>query len=152
MVEVSWKINDEGTGMKAKPNGRTVSVVDGVGRVSLAVEAFTSLVREVIRHGETIAVEQTKQEQIRAQRDAILAQFSYRRDVLLAVADKVFTERRETLDRIFSSLEDAIAAGDAAMISQVLSAVVTIVKHSPLADMQALAKEIASESYTLDLS
>ena len=138
--------------MKAKPNGRTVSVVDGVGRVSLAVEAFTSLVREVIRHGETIAVEQTKQEQIRAQRDAILAQFSYRRDVLLAVADKVFTERRETLDRIFSSLEDAIAAGDAAMISQVLSAVVTIVKHSPLADMQALAKEIASESYTLDLS
>ena len=141
-----------GAGVKAKPNGRTVSAAGGPDRVGFAVDTLVSLIREVSRYRETVAAEQTKQEQIRAQRDAILAQFSYRRDVLLSVADKIFGERQETLTRMFTSLEEAIKAGDATTVGQVLGGVVTIMKHSPLADMQALAREIASEDYTLDLS
>ena len=132
--------------------GKMVALSAGADRVGLAVEALGSLLQQVVEYGKVVACERTKQEQVRAQRDVILAQFSFRRDLLLTVADKVFAERRETLTSMFSNLERAIETGDADTVGQVLGAVVTVVKHSPLADMQALAREIASEDYTLDLS
>ena len=138
--------------MKAKPKGKVVAVMAGANRVGLAVEVLGSLLQQVVEYRKIVAAEQTKQEQIRAQRDAILAQFAFRRDLLLTVADKVFAERRETLTLMFSNLERAIETGDAATVGQVLSAVVIVVKHSPLADIQALAAEISREDYTLDLS
>ncbi|MBP0447269.1 hypothetical protein J8J14_21075 [Roseomonas sp. SSH11] len=118
----------------------------------LAVEALSVVVKQVVEYRRIVADERVRQEQIRAQRDVVLAQLAMRREILLNAADKVFGERREVLAAMFANLEDAVQAGNAELTGQLLGTIVTFAKQSPLGEVQALARDMASEGYTLDLS
>lgn len=137
--------------MKAR-GSRPPAVVRGSLTPVMAVEALQQLVGQVIEYRRIVANERVRQEEIRAQRDVILAEIAMRREILLNAADKVFQERRETLGKMFDGLEQAVEKGDSESVGQVLSGIVALAKHSPLADVRALAKDLSSDRFVLDLS
>ena len=137
--------------MNAKPVRPAIPAKAGA-NLGLALEALSVVMNQVMEYRRIIAEEHVKQETIRAQRDVILAQLANRRETILGVAEMAFSERREVLAEMFATLERAVESGNADLTGQVLGTIVSVAKHSPIGDVQALARELASESYTLDLS
>lgn len=136
-------------------NTKAVRLVGAAGGKLTPIESaelLKHLVGQVVEYRSIVARERTRQEEIRAQRDVILAEIAARRKLLLDAADQVFREHRETLTEMFGNLECAVEKGDSESVGQVLGGIVALAKHSPLSDVRELAKELSSERFVLNLS
>lgn len=54
--------------------------------------------------------------------------------------------------KMLSSLEQAVEKGGPETVGQVLSSIVVLAKHSPLAEVRDLAAQLSSDRFVLDLS
>lgn len=87
-----------------------------------------------------MAQERTKQTRLAAYRDTEVARVKAAESVLKKYFDDVFAERRANIDGLFERLDKALDAGDAALVNQMVGAVVDLAKTSPLADLGDLSQ------------
>lgn len=104
-----------------------------------ALSALTQMVSAVREFHQVHQTESTRREKLRTYRDTEVERIKASERVLRDYFDRVFEERRETHERLFQSLDAALASGDVGAIQTVVGGIVEVARTSPLADVGNLA-------------
>lgn len=95
--------------------------------------------------------EQTKREQIWAQRDVVVTQLLYQRDMMLAYMDHTFAERAAALQFHYAALDNGLAHGNDATIERALSGIIEIVRQSPFAGFREFVETMKHSQGSIEL-
>lgn len=103
-----------------------------------ATEAFSGILKAWADYKQTAEIEGTKREQIRAWRDVHVTTIEKNTEILKEFLHYSFSERRETIDRMFETLDKGIESGNSDVISGAMNSIISITKTSPLAGVREL--------------
>jgi hypothetical protein len=109
------------------------------------------LLEEVGKLHQTAAIERTKREQIEASRQVAIAQIQASRLLLEQYMTRAFDERKDTLERLFNTLDEAQARDDSDTMQSVLGSIVDVVKSSPFKDLSEFKKSYNDPNFTLEM-
>ncbi|SCF15275.1 hypothetical protein GA0070558_13455 [Micromonospora haikouensis] len=118
----------EGTPMRPKSKDARAGAADAFSALNLII----GLVSDGFR---TYQTESTKREYLRTIRETEVARLRASQEALRDYFDRVYAERRDTHQRLFTSLDQALAAGDIAATQAVVGGIVDVARTSPLADV-----------------
>lgn len=132
------------------PTDLAVALLTSPGGAAV-VQGVTETIAAAIELGNVIAIESTKREEIRARRDILIEKIRQERDVMLQYLADRAAAQADTLNQLFSRLDTALEAGDAALISPILNSIVDTVKASPLGDLATFQQRLEDDSFVLKL-
>lgn len=105
------------------------------GNVGQAVSAGTTLLAAVVSgyldYAKAREVETTKRTEIAVRREIALAHLSAQRDYALKLFDGVFSERRESISKLFDRIDKSIDSGNLEALEMYLSSVIGILRTDP---------------------
>ncbi|MDG4807213.1 hypothetical protein O7634_10690 [Micromonospora sp. WMMD1120] len=118
----------EGTPMRPEAKDLQAGAQDALNALNLIVV--------LARDGfQTYQTESTKREYLRTLRETETARIRASQEALRDYLDRVYADRRDTHQRLFASLDQALAAGDTAAVQAVVGGIVEVARTSPLADI-----------------
>lgn len=129
----------EGTVLPPKAAEGLEAVVEKI----TAADAFSALhqIVEVVRESIQIhQTESTKREKLRTYRETEVARIAASERTLREYFDRVFDERREAHDRLFATLNTALASRDTTAMQTGVGGIVEIARSSPLAGIGDLGE------------
>ena len=119
--------------------------------VQQALNALSAVATDTIRYAEE---QETKREEIRAMRDAAIAQVNAMRDVVQTYLEKSFDERASLFAEQFKCVDAALRSGDNEMLSVSLNSINTLAASSPfknLADLNNVQKALTDSNTEWDI-
>lgn len=119
--------------------------------VAAALAIVAKSANEAIKFTEA---EETKREEIRAERDIALANISSMKECLMVYLDKSFDERKTNFSRLFDTVDIAIEKGDVNALSLALNSINELAASSPfkaLSDMGQVKQLLADKDIELDI-
>ena len=97
----------------------------------------------------TTAVEKTKRERIRADRDVNVKAIEENAAILKLYLKESFKERAHLIDGMFARLDQSIAGGNNEVAAQAIAAIVSVSKSSPLEGARELISSMKDPKVTL---
>lgn len=102
-----------------------------------ATQDMVSQITELMRIRE---VEQTKREEIVAQKEVALAAINAQKELILECMRHSFAERTAVLQQNFKVLDAALEKGDLSMLNLALSSMVQVIQTSPFQAIQQVVE------------
>lgn len=121
----------------------------GVPGVSDALKSLDILVGAWKECTVTTAVEKTKRERIRADRDVNVKAIEESAAILKLYLTETFKERAHVIDGMFTHLDRSIASGNNELAAQAIAAIVAVSKTSPLEGARELIASMKDPKVTL---
>lgn len=121
-------------------NGNMIQNVAGFISPTDALGALSEIVQAAREYGELSQIEQTKRAAIEAAENVQVGRILAAETTLKMYFDRVFTERRQTSDAMFTRLDQAMEAGDPQMVHAVVRGIVDLAQSSPLAGLDDFGK------------
>jgi len=110
-----------------------------------------SLVDAAKEHGNTREEERTRRAQIEADLKRDIAKIKVQRKILETILQNTFSERRDTVDRMFERLDRALSEDRNDVAIQALSSIEGIVKSSPLESLLAARNTLEDKESILEI-
>lgn len=95
--------------------------------------------------------EETKREEIRARRDTAVSAINAQKELLLTYMEHAFGERAAVIERLFASMDQAIAQGDYTLIDRTLGGILTTVQASPFANLADFRRQLQDKNQVLEI-
>jgi len=121
-------------GKKVGKNIPSMTLEESIEGLKIIVEAFKE-------NNRVVNEEQTKREEIRAQKEVYIEEIRTKKEILLDYFDNIFRERREIYQKFFKALDKGIEKENIELIQYATNAIVTIAMDSPLKDLQKFQKD-----------
>jgi hypothetical protein len=121
----------------------------GVPGVTDALKSLDILVGAWKECTVTTAVEKTKRERIRADRDVNVKAIEENAAILKLYLKETFRERGQVIDGMFERLDRSLAAGDNELASKAIEAIISVSKVSPLEGARDLIASMKDPKVTL---
>lgn len=141
--------------MEKDINHAMVKKVPHKGRVPLpareSLELLRSLVDAAKEHGKIREEERTRRSQIEADLKRDLAKIKLQRKILETILQNTFSERRDTVDRMFERLDRALSEDRNDVAIQALSSIEGIVKSSPLESLLSARNTLEDKESILEI-
>lgn len=99
------------------------------------------VVREYFSYKKDIEQQKTDRKRIKAKRDIAVKAIETDKEVILAYFDMRFKERKQTLKRLFKTLDKGIASKNNEIIDKALGGIVVIIKDNPLKDFEIFRRQ-----------
>lgn len=116
-----------------------------------SLELLRSLVDAAKEHGKTREEERARRAQIEADLKRDLAKIKVQRKILETILQNTFSERRDTVDRMFERLDRALSEDRNDVAIQALSSIEGIVKSSPLESLLAARNTLEDKESILEI-
>jgi len=116
-----------------------------------SLELLRSLVDAAKEHGNTREEERTRRAQIEADLKRDIAKIKVQRKILETILQNTFSERRDTVDRMFERLDRALSEDRNDVAIQALSSIEGIVKSSPLESLLAARNTLEDKESILEI-
>lgn len=133
---------------KDKLSGRSLG---SPAEVLSTLKAFTEAATEAVKFCE---VQETKREEIRANRDARIKQLEVQRDIIMNYLDHSFDERKYLFEEQFKIVDHALTTGNSEELALSLQNINDLAKSSPfkaLADLGRVQNSLNQENSTFDI-
>lgn len=101
-------------------------------------------VREYISYKKCVEEQKTERNKIKAERDKVVRAIESEKEVILTYLNMIFKERKDTIDRLFKTLDKGIKSKNNNIIDQSLGGIVVIIKDNPLKDFEHFRKQFKS--------
>lgn len=92
----------------------------------------------------TVQIETTKREAIQAWREVQVKKLSDKRELLETYLSQHFSERRYVIEEMFTRLDRGIDENNDLLIKESLNSIVSVVRQSPLADVDKLMADVSN--------
>ena len=115
------------------------------------IKAFTEAATDAVKFCE---VQETKREEIRANRDARIKQLEVQRDIIMNYLDRSFDERRYLFEKHFKIVDHALMTGNTEELTSSLQSINDLAKSSPfkaLADLGNVQNTLNRPNSTFDI-
>lgn len=115
------------------------------------IKAFTEAATDAVKFCE---VQETKREEIRANRDARIKQLEVQRDIIMNYLDHSFDERKYLFEEQFKIVDHALTTGNSEELALSLQNINDLAKSSPfkaLADLGRVQNSLNQENSTFDI-
>ena len=115
------------------------------------IKAFTEAATDAVKFCE---VQETKREEIRANRDARIKQLEAQRDIIMNYLDRSFDERRYLFEKHFKIVDHALMTGNTEELTLSLQTINDLAKSSPfkaLADLGNVQNTLNQPNSTFDI-
>ena len=115
------------------------------------IKAFTEAASDTVKFCE---VQETKREEIRANRDARIKQLEVQRDIIINYLDRSFDERRYLFEEQFKIVDHALTTGNSEELALSLQNINDLARSSPfkaLADLGRVQNSLNQENSTFDI-
>lgn len=115
------------------------------------IKAFTEAATDAVKFCE---VQETKREEIRANRDARIKQLEAQRDIIISYLDRSFDERKYLFEKHFKVVDHALMTGNSEELALSLQNINDLAKSSPfkaLADLGSVQKSLNQKNSTFDI-
>ena len=125
--------------------------LDSPAEVLSTIKAFTEAATDAVKFCE---VQETKREEIRANRDARIKQLEAQRDIILNYLDRSFDERRYLFEKHFKIVDHALMTGNTEELTLSLQTINDLAKSSPfkaLADLGNVQNTLNQPNSTFDI-
>jgi hypothetical protein len=125
--------------------------LDSPAEVLSTIKAFTEAATDAVKFCE---VQETKREEIRANRDARIKQLEAQRDIILNYLDRSFDERRYLFEKHFKIVDHALMTGNTEELTLSLQTINDLAKSSPfkaLADLGNVQNTLNKPNSTFDI-
>jgi hypothetical protein len=126
-----------------KPIGKTA----GVGAVVNSLAVIT----ELLDYLKVKADEETKREQIRAQRDVYVLALETEKELLLKFFEHRFAERATVLEQFFQLMKSAVDSKTEKALDVALTGIVSIMQDNPLRDLSEFRRNMADPAFQIEL-
>ncbi len=133
---------------KSKLSGHSLSTPV---EVMSTLKAFTEAATDAVKFCE---VQETKREEIRANRDVRLKQLEAQREIILEYLNRSFDERRYLFQKQFEVVDYALRSGNTEQLALSLQSINDLAKSSPfkaLADIGNVQRKLSQEGSTFDI-
>ncbi len=133
---------------KNKLKGRSLSTPQ---EITSTLKAFTEAANDAVKFCE---VQETKREEIRANRDFRIAQLKAQRDVIIDYLQRSFDERRYLFEQQFKVVDHALTTGNTDELALSLQSINDLAKSSPfkaLADIGNVQRALTQDGSTFDI-
>ena len=118
----------------------------------MGVNLITAIpIAEIVDYFKAIAEEETKRQEIAANRDVLIERITAEKEAILAYFDKRFAERRAALDEFFELLHHAISNGNNQQVVSALAGILGIIQDNPLEDFETFKKNFQDPEYTVEI-
>lgn len=107
-----------------------------------AVDAFDNLINAYKECKAITETEKTKRENIKCWRDTNIKAIEENSAILKLYLERSFQERSLTIKSTFERLDQALADGNTEAVGQMMNAIVSIVKESPLAQARQVIADM----------
>lgn len=118
-------------------------------RVNLALgakEAFDILVSSHYEYKKIAEEEKTKRASIEAWREVNVGKIQHQTEILKSYLENTFSERRYAIDEMFDRLDVAMQTGNMDLMSAAMGGIVSIVKSSPLQEVEKLMMDLQDDN------
>ncbi len=118
-------------------------------RVNLALgakEAFDILVNSHYEYKKVAEEEKTKRVSIEAWRAVNVGKIQHQTEILKSYLENTFSERRYAIDEMFDRLDVAMQTGNMDLMSAAMGGIVSIVKSSPLQEVEKLMMDLQDDN------
>ena len=125
--------------------------LDSPAEVLSTIKAFTEAATDAVKFCE---VQETKREEIRANRDARIKQLEAQRDIIMNYLDRSFDERKCLFEKHFKIVDHALTTGNSEELALSLQNINDLAKSSPfkaLADLGRVQNSLNQENSTFDI-
>lgn len=119
--------------------------------VVAALKALGEVASDTVKY---VAEQETKQEEIRAQRDVAIAQINATTECIKAYLDKTFDERSAIFGKQFEVVDEALRTGNTEMLAMSLQSINALAAQSPfknLADIGQVKQALSSGDTEWDI-
>lgn len=121
---------------------KTTNTAGKVGSKANALAAVASSSKDLfdawVSYKKVHEVEKTKRESIKAQRDVAITKIKAQKDILEQYLIQSFSERKFVIEETFKRLDSALESDNLDLASQAMQSIVSIVKESPLKQVNEL--------------
>lgn len=97
-----------------------------------------------------IEKQRTERARIRAQRDVLVAAIQAQERLLREYMDRTFGERSEVLERFFTMLDSALAAGKLDQMETALAGILGVVRTNPFLGFEAFRAARLDPGFTIE--
>ncbi len=106
---------------------------------------------EYFEYKKTLDAQKTTRKAIQAKRDIAIKSIEAQKEILLDYFNKRFSERKDSLDKFFDVLDNAIKEKDDKQLDVALSGILGILKDNPLGDFQTFKENMLMPNYKIEL-
>ena len=117
----------------------------------IAANTGPALVQSVADYLATVESEETKRQEIRAHRDAIVHALNQERDIILAYFALVFEERRLVIEQCFNLVDKSLTTNDHESLNMALSAILGVIHDNPLKDFETFKRRMSEPGFKIVL-
>jgi len=110
--------------------------------ITLPMKAASTLINAWKECTITRELEETKREGIRAFRDVNVKSIEESSAILKLYLERTFQERAVVIRKMFDHLDKGLADGNMQLASDAMTAIVSVLKHSPLAEARKIISDI----------
>jgi hypothetical protein len=129
---------------RARTGGRTAAPLIPSGA---AVEAFQLLIQAQQDYRKIKEQEKTNRAAIRARKEVQLTRLREQAAIIREYLELSFAERKHTLEQLFRTLDEAIAADKPEAMQLALTGIIELARQSPLCDAIAAARAATEAVY-----
>lgn len=109
------------------------------------------VLHEYFEYQKTLDEQRTTREHISAKRDIAIKSIEAQKEILLDYFNKRFSERKDSLDKFFDVLDNAIKEKDDKQLDVALAGILGILKDNPLGDFQTFKENMLMPNYKIEL-
>lgn len=109
------------------------------------------VLHEYFEYQKTLDEQRTTRELISAKRDIAIKSIEAQKEILLDYFNKRFSERKDSLDKFFDVLANAIKEKDDKQLDVALAGILGILKDNPLGDFQTFKENMLMPNYNIEL-
>jgi len=109
------------------------------------------VLHEYFEYQKTLDEQRTTRENIKAKRDIAIKSIEAQKEILLDYFNKRFSERKDSLNKFFTVLDNAIKEKDDKQLDVALAGILGILKDNPLGDFQTFKENMLMPDYKIEL-
>jgi hypothetical protein len=114
-------------------------------------ESINLVVESIKEYNVIREQEETKREDIRARRDAAVAAINAQKELLMSYMEHAFAERSGVIQKLFATMDQAIATGDYTLLDRTLGGILTTVQSSPFANLADFRRQLQDKNQVLEI-
>ncbi|MBA4251988.1 MAG: hypothetical protein C0425_10020 [Chlorobiaceae bacterium] len=109
------------------------------------------VLHEYFEYQKTLDEQKTAREHINAKRDIAIKSIEAQKEILLDYFNKRFNERKDSLEKFFTLLDNSIKEKDDKQLDVALAGILGILKDNPLGDFQTFKENMLMPNYKIEL-
>lgn len=130
------------------------AITKNIGKLSKSVLRNLNpleVLHEYFEYQKTLDEQRTTRENINAKRDIAIKSIEAQKEILLDYFNKRFSERKDSLNKFFTVLDNAIKEKDDKQLDVALAGILGILKDNPLGDFQTFKENMLMPDYKIEL-